>query len=154
MSNPYLAYYANQAGSGLAGFQGVRYQRGHGFFSSIFQNVLRPLAKYLGKKALSTGVEIGSDILKGEDIKESAKKRLKTTGKSIVNDAIERAKNFAQTGSGGKRRRKRKYKKSKGKLKKDSKKLAKNKKKTSKKSKKKPVKRKKAVSKHLKHIFT
>lgn len=111
MSNPYLDYYTNQAGSGLAGFQGVRYQRGHGFFSSIFQNVLRPLAKYLGKKALSTGVEIGSDILKGEDIKESAKKRLKTTGRSIFNDAIERAQHFAQTGSGGKRRRKRKYKK-------------------------------------------
>ena len=50
MTNPYIDYYTNQAGSGLTGFQGYKYQRGHGFFSSLFRNILVPLVKYFGKK--------------------------------------------------------------------------------------------------------
>ena len=48
-NNPYIDYYTNQAGSGISGFQGYKYQRGHGFFSSIFRNILMPLGKYFGK---------------------------------------------------------------------------------------------------------
>jgi hypothetical protein len=166
---PYADYYSLQAGNGIAGFQGLKYQRGHGFFGSLFRQVLKPLAKYLGRKALSTGVDIGSDILQGENFKESAKKRLKTTGRSMVDDAIERVKTFAQTGKGCKRvktlcqtgkRRKRKTKprksrkSKKNKNKKKSKKSLKKKVKRRKPSKKKPVKKKKSISKDLKHIFT
>lgn len=109
MSNPYLEYYTNQAGSGLAGFQGYKYQRGHGFFGNLFNYILKPLGKYFGKQALSTGVAIGQDVLSGENFKESAKKQLKTTGSNVLTDAVGRAKKFAQTGR-GKRRRRRKGK--------------------------------------------
>jgi hypothetical protein len=158
-SNPYIQYYVRQAGSGTAGFQGVKYQRGHGFFGSIFRQVLRPLAKYLGNKALSTGVEIGSDYLKGESFKESAKKRLRSTGNSIISDAVEKAKKFTQNGSGKRRRRKNAKKAPK----KRSKKLNINKKPNKSKKKSKPkkknpkkcsVKKKNSTSKHLKNLFS
>ena len=37
MANPYEDYYLNQAGNSLAGFEGDRYQKGSGFFSSIWK---------------------------------------------------------------------------------------------------------------------
>jgi len=43
--------------------------------------------------------------MKGNNIKESAKQRLKTTGKNIALDALERAKEFAQKGSGRRKRK-------------------------------------------------
>ena len=112
MTNPYLEYYTNQAGSGLTGFQGYQYQRGHGFFGSLFQNILKPLGKYLGRQALATGVNVGSDLLENHNIKDSLKKNIKMTSKNMLKDAITRATKFAQTGS-GKKRRKRNRKKSK-----------------------------------------
>ena len=39
MINPYIQIYNNQVGSGLAAYQGVRYQRGHGFFGRLFGGV-------------------------------------------------------------------------------------------------------------------
>jgi hypothetical protein len=98
MSNPYENYYINQAGSGIAGFSGVKYQKGHGFFGRIFSNAILPILKYLGKKAINTGVGIGSDYLAGEDIKSSAKRRLKSTGLDIAEDALERVKKQRGTG--------------------------------------------------------
>ena len=152
MTNPYLEYYSNQAGSGLAGFQGYRYQRGHGFFGNLFQNILKPLGKYLGKQALKTGVEIGGDMMSGENFKTSAKKRLKSTKDVVLNDAIDRAKLFAQTGKGRKRRRRRR----KGNKKQNNffkkMKVRKTRKRKCKKRKK-SVKKRKPKSKHLRNIF-
>lgn len=110
MSNPYLEYYTNQAGSGLTGFQGYQYQRGHGFFGSLFQNILKPLGRYLGRQFLSTGVNVGNDILSGENLTDSIIKNTKKTSKNMLNDGIARAQKFAQTGS-GKRKRRRKSRK-------------------------------------------
>ena len=110
MTNPYLEYYANQAGSGLSAFQGYQYQRGNGFFGSLFQNILKPLGRYLGRQALTTGVKVGTDLLEGEKFSDSIKKNAKITGKNMFKDTIDRAYKFAQTGS-GKRRRRRKAKK-------------------------------------------
>ena len=153
MTNPYIAYYENQAGTGIAGFQGIRYQRGHGFFGSIFRTVLKPLAKYLGKRALSTGVDKGSDYLQGEDLKTSIKKRLKATGNTIFDDAINKAVKLKQKGN-GKKRKKKQTRKKKNKKRKQPKKSIKKKKKTTKKSKKKSVKKKSSTTKHLKHILS
>ena len=148
MTNPYLEYYSNQAGSGLTGFQGYRYQRGHGFFGSIFQNILKPLGRYFGKQALKTGVEIGGDMLQGENFKNSAKKRLLSTKDKVMNDAIDRAKIFAQTGKGRRRKRK-KIRKSMVNLKIKNKSRPKRKVKRKRKS----VNRKKSKSELLKNIF-
>jgi len=79
MTNPFIEYYKNQAGSGFSPlvFQGYQYQRGHGFgsaFKSLFNNVLKPLGQYLGKQLFSTGVSVGSDLLQGENIRFINKK--------------------------------------------------------------------------------
>lgn len=101
-SNRFVEYYINQAGTGIAGYSGVRYQKGHGFFGRLLSGAVFPILKYLGKKALNTGVNIGSDILQGENIKTSMKRRLKTTGLDIAEDALEKVKK--QKGSGRKRK--------------------------------------------------
>ena len=114
MNNPYIRHFENQAGDGIANtYGGYQYQRGHGFssaFSSLFQNILKPLGIYLGKRALSTGMDIGGDVMSGQNFASSAKKRLKSAGNQIISDAADRAKTFAQTGK-GRRRRRRKTKK-------------------------------------------
>lgn len=147
MSNPYMEYYVSQAGSGLTAYSGYRYQRGHGFFGSLW-NILKPLGKYLGKKFLSTGVSIGSDYLSGDNIKESAKKRLKAVGEEVLDDSVIRAKKFIQTGK-GKRRRVMKSKKTKRIKKKSSKKAVKK----MNKKKKRSVRKKKLLKSHLSHLF-
>ena len=103
--NPYITYYSNQAGSGISGFQGVRFQRGAGFFGNVFKSAILPLLKYFGRQALSTGTEIATDALDGENVLESMKKRGKQAAKNIAMDASDRAQRFVQTGKGRKRRR-------------------------------------------------
>ena len=110
-TNSFENYYVNQAGSGIAGFSGIKYQRGHGFFGKLFSGTVLPILKYLGKKALNTGVGIGSDYIAGENLKQSMKKRIKNTGFDIADDAYTKLQSYKQKGSG--RRRKRKYKKKK-----------------------------------------
>lgn len=101
----YSDYYMYQAGSGLDGFSGYKYQRGHGFFGSLFRNILKPLGIYLGKQALSTGVDIGKDLLQGENIGESFKKRGKQTVKRLLDDSYDKASGMLQKGKGKRRRR-------------------------------------------------
>ena len=103
--NPYITYYSNQAGSGISGFQGVRFQRGAGFFGNVFKSAVLPLLKYFGRQALSTGADIATDAMDGENIIESMKTRGKQASRTIANDAIGRVKRFAQTGKGRKRGR-------------------------------------------------
>jgi hypothetical protein len=112
--NPYNNYYLNQVGSGLPGFQGVRYQRGGGFFGRLFSGTIFPFLKQLlpelGKRALPSVAGLGQDILSGENVKESALKRLKTMGHDIADETIDQVKTRLQRGS-GKRRKKKTYKK-------------------------------------------
>ena len=157
----YKPYYQSQSGSGIGGYQGFQDQRGHGFFTpfaSLFQNILKPLGAYLGKKALSTGMDIGGDILNGENLTNSLKKRFKTTGNKIISDAADRAKLFAQTGKGRKRRRRRRKKQKTNKKllitrKASHKRRSKPKKKNKRKSKKKTYKRKRSKKSLLSDIF-
>lgn len=77
-----------------------------------------PALRFLGKNALSAGVNVASDVLKSDDfsrenIKEVGKKRLRSQAKSMASDILEKVSNF-QDGSGIKReRRKRRYRKKK-----------------------------------------
>lgn len=105
-SNPYNSYYQEQAGTGIAGFQGIKYQKGKGFpFRNILSRVLYPLMRYLGKKGLETAVTTGTDILAGQSPKEAIKSHLKSAAKGVAGDAIARGQTFLQTGKGRKRRR-------------------------------------------------
>ena len=103
MSNPYIEYYKHQAGTGLAGFQGYRYQRGNGFFGRLISKAVFPLLKFLGKRAISTGADIATDVLVNKrDLKEAAKERLENEGRELANTGIQRAKKFVLEGKGRK----------------------------------------------------
>src|SRR5258706_16411043 len=99
-SNPYTNYYINQAGTGISGYDGIRFQRGNGFFGTIFKNAILPILKFLGKKVAATGVQVASDALSGENVMSSIKTRGKQTLQDIAETAGERALRFAQTGKG------------------------------------------------------
>lgn len=108
MQNHYQSYYVNQVGSGLQGFQGVRYQKGHGFFGRILSGVLpffRELFPILGKKALTSGVGLAQDILEGQNFKQAASKRLKTAGRDMATETLDKLKSKVQTGSGLRKKR-------------------------------------------------
>lgn len=105
MMDPYTTYYVNQAGTGLVGFQGVRYQRGHGLFGRFFRGTLPGILKYLGKQAVSTTADIASDMIDGVPFKESAKARLRTRGKRIIDDVVTKGKEVIQAGGARKRRK-------------------------------------------------
>jgi hypothetical protein len=109
--NPYTSYYVNQVGSGLPGFQGIRYQRGHGFFGRLFSNTLLPFVKQLlpgiGKRALPSVAGLAQDILAGENVGKSTLKRLKTLGSDVADETLSQITSKFQKGS-GRRRRKRK----------------------------------------------
>ena len=111
--NPYIHYYVNQAGNGLSSFEGLRFQRGKGFFGSILKNAALPLLSYLGNQVLRTGVDVAGDVINGEPIKEAFKTRSKTKMRQIAGDAARRALEFEQTGRGIKRRRRHSKKRSK-----------------------------------------
>jgi len=104
-SNPYINYYVNQAGSGIGGFQGVRFQRGGGFFGNLFRSTIMPLLKYLGPKILKTGVSVASDAIAGENVLSSLKSHGKEAARDIASDVGDRVTRFAQTGTGRKRKR-------------------------------------------------
>jgi len=109
-SNPYINYYVNQAGSGIGGFQGVRFQGGQGFFGNVFKSAILPLLRYFGKQALTTGVDVAKDALSGENVLDSIKTRGKRTMKNIASDAAARATRYAQTGTGRRGRKRRNIK--------------------------------------------
>ena len=67
-------------------------QRGYGI-RSIFKSVARsvmPSLKEIGKSALTTGLEVLQDVVKGKNIKTAAKKRLKENGLAFFDDTVSR----------------------------------------------------------------
>src|SRR5947199_7561361 len=108
-------YYLNQAGSGLGGFAGIRYQKGDGFFGRFVSGTILPIIKkvlpYLGKTALNTGMDILGDVAEGGKFKESAKRRLRETGKKVGEAAMAKVKEFTGTGRRRRRRAKKTYRK-------------------------------------------
>ena len=95
----YNSYYLNQAGSGIPGFQGIQFQRGHGFFGNLFSTIVKPLLGYLGKMALSSGAAIATDVASGRNWKEAAKEHGKSAATRIFAEAAEKMKNN-QSGQG------------------------------------------------------
>ena len=100
-----------QHGLGLSVFHGARVQRGYGLgniLSGLFRKALPYLwkgAKYAGKAALKTGVDVANDVKDGHDMKSSLKTRTKQLGRELGSKAVEgvvRQLN-TQTGRGRKR---------------------------------------------------
>ncbi len=110
---PYREYYANQAGgTSLPVFRGAAYQQGHGL-GSLFSSLARfavPLlkrgAKYLGRHALNTGVQVARDVLEDRrNWRDSAKHRLRSTANTIMEDVEGKLNQFQQQGEGYKKRK-------------------------------------------------
>jgi hypothetical protein len=115
MSNPYINYYAVQSGSGLPSFEGIRYQRGKGWFSNLFLPIMRQILPVLGRSVLPSGIGLAEDLLAGQNVKDSAKSRLKEVGKSLASNTMDFIQSKIQSGSGrkGKRRKRLSIKKTK-----------------------------------------
>jgi hypothetical protein len=104
--NSELSYYQQQAGTGIAFHTGVRFQKGHGFFGRLLQKAIYPLMRILGNTALSTGADIAQDVLDKKDFKESLKTRAEEAGRKLAKRGIDKVREYAQEGTGGKRYKK------------------------------------------------
>src|SRR2546421_5650237 len=97
-------YYINQAHTGHGGafagqlwqkggarvYAGRPWQEGSGFWSSLWR-IAKPLLKYVGKEAVATGVNVGTDYLTGTTMKEAVVNRGKERAVKVVNDAAKAA---------------------------------------------------------------
>lgn len=97
------SYYIDQASNGTAiqSFNGIRYQKGGGFFSTLFTSKVLPILRYLGEKALTTGSAILGDV------KKSATNRIIDAVQDVAREAIKRKvpTEATQSGEGIKRRK-------------------------------------------------
>ena len=103
--NPYESYYLNQAGSGLATYTGIRYQKGNGFFGRLISGFALPLLKYFGRQGLEAAGNVVTQIRENPEAKVSdiLKKQAKSSLAKATEDGAERAKRFIQTGKGVKK---------------------------------------------------
>jgi hypothetical protein len=106
MSNPYIQIYNSQVGSGLAAYQGVRYQRGHGFFGRLIAgigNFIKDLAPGLLKRTLPSALNLTQDIIDGQNVGKAMKSRLLEAGKVAADETLDKLKSRLQKGSGRRR---------------------------------------------------
>lgn len=100
----YKDYYTkSQYGHGLLpAYMGARRQRGHGigsFLGNVFRTalpLLKTVGKAVGKKALTTGAHVLSDVASGENIKSSLIKRSKQSGNELLRMGVSSAKDKAK----------------------------------------------------------
>lgn len=73
-----------QSGNGY--LAGKRFQRGFGFggfLSGLFRSAL-PILKSVGKSALKTGISVAGDVLEGEKVDSSLKRRGRTAAAGLL----------------------------------------------------------------------
>ena len=112
-------YYTRQAGTGIVFYNGIRNQRGQGFFGQFFKGTLLPLLKSVGHRLLSTGVDVADDVINNDvDPMTALKSRGRVAVRSTANDLISRARSgldtMKQNGSGRRRKRMKSIKSIKG----------------------------------------
>lgn len=94
-----------QKGHG-AYFHGFPYQRGHGlgsFFGGLFRAalpLLKGAARALGEQAITTGLNVFSDVGRGKNFKQALKHRGAEAGSALA-DRVKRKFDDTQEGSGG-----------------------------------------------------
>lgn len=107
----YEDYYLNQSGNGMSVFHGARMQRGHGlgsFLSGLFRNawpLIKTGAKAFGKQFLRTGLQIANDVVEGQELKDSSKRRIPEGIKAFTSSS-----DFTNQSGSGRKRRKRSLK--------------------------------------------
>lgn len=108
----YESFYISQAGGSIDPYISYRYlpgQRGRGFFGNLFRSSIMPLIHqvmpYL-KDTVVSGVEgVVEGIKEGRSLKDSAKRQLKRTASTVLQDMA--SKISRQSGSGLKHKRRR-----------------------------------------------
>jgi len=101
----YEDYYARQNGGEMSVFAGARTQRGHGLGSmlgGLFRRILPFLksgAKFLAPKVMKAGMQITDDVVAGKSFKESVKERVPGAIKEAMSGVN------LQSGSGFRKRR-------------------------------------------------
>ena len=91
-------YYTRQAGTGIAGYSGVRYQKGNGFFGRLITGAVLPVLRYLGRQALKTGANVAQDVLDGQEFNKAVKTNLNTSAREVAYEGVRKLKEM--TGSG------------------------------------------------------
>jgi hypothetical protein len=113
MTSPYLAYYSNQAGSGIGPYYvgGTPYHRGRGigsWLSGLFRTVF-PLvksgAKAIGKEALNSGFGLLKDAITQKPIKASIRQRVREAGENLMSKVDKKIESMQGSGRGRKRKR-------------------------------------------------
>ena len=105
-NNPYVQYYNEQVqtGGGISGaFSGVRVQRGRGFLGNLGRSLWsfgKDLFSKAGKRALTSVADLAQDVIKGENVAQSAKRRALEAGKNIADITLDELKTKLQGGSG------------------------------------------------------
>lgn len=112
LDDPYLRYYAQQAGSGVSNvYRGVEYQRGHGigsFLGGLFRTVtplLKTGLKVLGRETLRSGVGLAGDLAFNVPPKVAVRNRVKELTGNLKRKADSKIDDVMR-GSGYKRKRK------------------------------------------------
>ena len=67
-------------------------------------------AKSLGRQALKGGLAVAQDVARGQNLKQSLKKRAQETGQAVINDVL--SSNTTQSGAGRKGTKRKPTKKS------------------------------------------
>lgn len=108
----YNDYYKAQTGFGISVYKGRTVMPGSGIgslFSGLMRTVMPVIKKNaanVGKKLLSTGVNVLADVAGGKNLKQAAGSRFKATGKDLLGDV--RNQIVGERASGGRTGRKRK----------------------------------------------
>ena len=108
----YDNYYARQVGAGIPVYHGGELQYGHGLgnlLGGLFRSAIPLLKKgatALGKTALEAGADIVDDVLSGQNVKSSVKKRARQAGRNLGNKAVKVARTSLSQKGGGKVKRK------------------------------------------------
>ena len=90
-------YYVSQAGSGIAGFREISYQKGRGFFGKLLSGAVHPLLRFLGKNFLKTGANVANDLFDSDDfslnnVKNIAMKNIKSQAGQVADEVFSKMK--------------------------------------------------------------
>jgi len=111
--SPYIAYYSNQAGSGIGPYYvgGTPYHSGRGigsWLSGLFRTVF-PLvksgAKAIGQEALNSGFGLLRDAITQKPIKASIRQRVREAGENLMSKVDKKIESMQGSGRGRKRKR-------------------------------------------------
>lgn len=84
-------YYTTQVGHGLSVFTGPAHQKGYGIgnvLSGLTRTVVPLLKKTLLKEGVRTGVNVATDVLRGQKLSTSVNRRGRETGQRLLNQAF------------------------------------------------------------------